>query len=64
MHKTGKPHGSKGSGGCGCGCCGCGHGFRRFFTAEERRESLENYKEQLKKELAGLEERIEECECK
>ncbi len=63
MHKSGKGHGFKGSGGCSCGC-GSGHGFRRFFTAEEKRESLENYREQLKKELAGLEERIEQCECK
>lgn len=60
MHKA---HGSKESAGCNCGC-GCGHGFRRFFTAEEKRERLEKYREQLKKELAGLDEQIEECKCK
>ncbi len=62
MCQTGTAHGSRGSTGCTCGC-GCGHGFRRFFTAEERRECLENYRDQLKKELVGLEERIEECKC-
>jgi len=52
--------------GCTCGCCGCGcgPGFRRFFSSQEERERLENYREQLKKELAGVEERIKECECK
>lgn len=52
--------------GCTCGCCGCGcgPGFRRFFSAKEERERLENYRDQLKKELAGVEERIKECECK
>jgi len=50
--------------GCTCGCCGCGSGFRRFYTSEEERQCLENYRDQLKKELAGLEERIKECKCK
>ncbi|NIA20443.1 MAG: hypothetical protein GWP05_00390 [Anaerolineaceae bacterium] len=55
-----------GIGGCTCGCCGCGCGssFRRFFSSEEKRECLENYRDQLKKELAGVEERISECKCK
>jgi len=46
--------------GCGCGCCGCGCGssFRRFFSSEEKRESLETYRDQLTKELAGVDERI------
>ena len=50
---------------CSCGCCGCGCGpsFRRFFSSEEKRECLENYRDQLKKELAGVEERISECTC-
>ena len=53
---------SGGMGGCTCGCCGCGCGpsFRRFFSAREERESLESYKDQLQKELAGVEERIKE----
>jgi hypothetical protein len=48
--------------GCNCGCCGCGCGpfFRRFITEKEEEERLEEYKEQLKKELEGLEERIRE----
>ncbi len=51
---------------CTCGCCGCGcgPGFRRFFSTQEEQECLENYRDQLKKELAGVEERIKECGCK
>lgn len=44
-------------GGHACGC-GCGSSFRRFFSSAEEKECLENYREQLKKELAGVEERI------
>lgn len=47
-------------GGGGYGCCG-GHGcygFRRFYTKEEKREHLERYAEQLKKELAAVEEHL------
>jgi len=43
-------HGS----GCGCG----GYGVRRFYTAQEKKEHLEHYVEQLKKELAAVEERL------
>jgi len=57
-------HKSSGLTGCTCGCCGCGTGFRRFFSTQEKRECLENYRDQLKKELAGVEECIKECECK
>ena len=47
--------------GCTCGCgCGCGPSFRRFFTVKEEQECLKSYKEQLQKELAGVEERIKE----
>ncbi len=51
--------------GCNCGCCGCGCGpfFRRFITEKEKKERLEEYKEQLKKELEGVEERIQEITC-
>ena len=47
---------------CTRGCCGCGCGpsFRRFFSSKEEQECLETYRDQLKKELAGLEERIKE----
>ncbi len=48
--------------GCACGCCGCGCGpsFRRFYSSGEELECLEHYQDQLKRELAGLEERIQE----
>ena len=48
--------------GCNCGCCGCGCGgfSRRFISAEEELERLEGYRDQLKKELKGVEERIQE----
>lgn len=51
---------------CTCGCCGCGcgTGFRRFFTSREELERLENYRDQLKKELTAVEERIKGCDCK
>jgi hypothetical protein len=51
-----------GMSGCTCGCCGCGCGppFRRFFSSTEERECLEACRDQLKKELAGVEERIKE----
>lgn len=54
-----------GPGGCNCGCCGCGCGsfFRRFITKEEEEERLEEYRKQLKKELAGLEQRLQELKC-
>jgi len=38
----------------------CGPFARRFATTGERREKLEEYKDELKKELAGVEERLEE----
>jgi hypothetical protein len=46
--------------GCTCGCCGCGCGptFRRYFSSKEELECLEAHEDQLKKELAGVEERI------
>jgi len=40
------------------GGCGCGHGFRRFYTKEEKREHLERYLESLKKELEAVEEHL------
>ena len=64
MCQTGIAPKSSGLVGCTCGCCGCGPGFRRFFSYEEQLESLENYRDQLKKELAGVKERIKECKCK
>jgi hypothetical protein len=55
-----------GMAGCTCGCCGCGCGpsFRSFFSANEEQERLEFYRDRVKKELAGVEERIKEFKCK
>ncbi|TYB30308.1 MAG: hypothetical protein FXF47_09890 [Candidatus Mcinerneyibacterium aminivorans] len=45
-------------------CC-CSHNnhhggfYRKFFTAEERIESLKHYKETLENEIKGIEEEIE-----
>lgn len=54
---------------CGCGCC-CVHehehshgmSFRRFASRQERKDCLGKYADQLKKEIAGVEERIQEIE--
>ena len=53
-------------GGCNCGCCGCGCGpsFRSFFSTKEKLERLETYKDQLKKELAGVAEFLKELKSK
>ena len=53
---------------CGDCCCetsmGChGHG-RRFLTKEEKIKKLENYAEELKKEIAAVDERIKELKSK
>ena len=50
---------------CGDCCCGpdChdhGHGPRKMMTKEEKIQKLKNYKEELKKELAAVEEHITE----
>lgn len=44
-----------------CGCS-CSPTFRRFLSKKEQKEMLEEYRDQLKKEIAGLEECITECE--
>ena len=51
---------------CDCGCCGCGGGMfvRRFISKKEKLERLEEYRDQLKNELAGLEESIHELASK
>jgi len=41
----------------GGACCGM---TRRFPSKAERREALEAYREQLKNELTGVEERLED----
>ena len=64
MGQSGHSQGHAGS--CSCGCCGCGCGTfpRRFFTAEEKQEKLGNYRDQLKKELKGIEEHLKKCKGK
>lgn len=44
-------------GGHGISSC---HGFRSFMTKEEEIEMLQQYKEDLQKEIAGVERRINE----
>jgi hypothetical protein len=44
----------------GACCCGSGPIWRRFLTEEEKKKHLETYRDELKKEIAGLEERIQE----
>ncbi len=48
---------------CGCGC-EWGPLFRRFFSTKEEQEHLETYRNQLKKELAGVEQCIKELKGK
>lgn len=45
---------------CDCGCLPP----RRFFSSKEEQEWLENYRDQLKKEMEGAEERIKELKHK
>ncbi len=54
-------HRFSGMGPCTCGCWGSGAPVRCFFSSKEQEEWLENYRDQLKKELAGVEERLKEC---
>jgi hypothetical protein len=52
---------------CGCGEGHHGHGRfarRRFLTKEERIQKLENYADDLKKELSAVQERIKELKGK
>ena len=52
------------------GSCCCGIGFesspffRHFISKKEKKEMLEDYMEQLKKELKGIEEHIQELKGK
>jgi hypothetical protein len=41
-----------------CCCCEPGHLSRRFVSSKDEAEMLEQYKEQLEKEIAGVDERI------
>ena len=52
-----EPRTVRGAPTCICGC-GCGPSFRRFYSSKEKRERLESYQDELKKELEGVEERL------
>jgi len=47
-------------------CCGPDSPafVRRYRTAEERQEAMGRYRDELKKELEGVEERIKDLESK
>ena len=47
-------------------CCGPRRerSFRRFVSAKEEQEQLEEYRDELQKELSGVEERIQELKSK
>lgn len=45
------------------GCC-CNGFPRRFYTAKEEQEALEAYRDELKKELAGVEEHLNQIKKK
>jgi len=47
-----------------CNCCSSGMFLRRFYSSKETQEMLKEYKEQLKKELDGVDERIRELKTK
>ena len=42
-----------------CSCSGHTTGHRHFLTKEERIDGLEKYKEELEKELCGVEQAIQ-----
>jgi len=49
----------------GCGCHNGGSGFQRsFISPAEEKEKLEKYKDELKKELAGVEEQLKKVTSK
>lgn len=45
---------------CCCGGMHLGMGWRRYFTKADEIACLESYREQLQKELAGVEARMKE----
>ena len=48
----------------GCGGGGWSYGGRSFLTKEEKLALLKEYKEDLEKEVKGVEERIKELSSK
>ncbi len=53
-----------GEGDCGCNHHGHGQFRRRFITKEEKIQKLESYAENLKNELAAVQEHIKELKAK
>ena len=53
----GSPHHHGGGGGC---CCGSGFTGRHFYNREEMLGHLESYLEQLRAEIKGVEEHLEQ----
>lgn len=54
-------HGSN----CNCGCggnCSCGKGWRKFSSKREKKERLENYKQELLAELEAVNEILEKLQ--
>jgi hypothetical protein len=49
-------------GALGSSCCGYGYSVfgRRFLSTKEKKQMLEEYRDQLQKELAGVDDRIKE----
>jgi len=57
------PKGGHRSHHAGCCCCGQGGGFpRHFLSKEERRKKLEDYRDDLKAELAEVEKRLQSAD--
>lgn len=54
-----EPNVARISGASGCCCCGPGYMARRFVSSKEEAEKLKRYREQLEKEIAGIDERID-----
>jgi hypothetical protein len=48
--------------GCSPCECGCDPPFRRYYSSQEEQERLQTYRDQLKKELDGVQERISDME--
>ncbi len=62
--RRGSRHGHAARCTCGCCSCGCAGSFRRFYSSQEELECLEAYRDELVKELAGVDERLSELKGK
>jgi len=64
MHEEHGEHHEFGRHCCRVGHHGYGEFSRRFLTKEEKIKKLENYAQELKNELAAVQERIRELKAK